>query len=326
LENELETTARTWKFVLFHHPPYFRLPPFEDYDTRLPVRAYLVPLFERAGVQAVFNSHVHFYERSRKRGIYYIVTGGGGAYLSTVGAPQDNPYSIYAASLYHFCRVEVDGSSLACFARDTAGAAFDSFTLDLESDEDGDGYLDGDEFSSAWDPTDPYSPPPASLISGDYDGDGTAEVALFRPASGLWAVRGLTRFNLGRAGDCPVPADYDGDGRPEAAIFRIGSGLWSVRDITRFYFGGLGDLPRSADYSGDGTVEPVLFRAASGLWAVRGITRVYFGAFADYPAPADYDGDGAAEEAVFRPDTGLWAPRGLSRSYFGRSSDLPVSR
>ncbi|MFH1038446.1 MAG: hypothetical protein V1789_07255 [PVC group bacterium] len=77
----------------------------------------------------------------------------------------------------------------------------------------------------------------------DYDGDGTSAPAVFRPGSGLWAVRALTRLNFGPGTDLPVPADYDGDGADNPGIFRAGSGLWAVRGMTRVYFGREGDIP-----------------------------------------------------------------------------------
>jgi len=158
----------------------------------------------------------------------------------------------------------------------------------------------------------------------DYNGDGTSEIAVFRPAAGLWAVRNLTRFYFGRPGDIPVPGDYFGDGTAAAAVFRPGSGLWAVRELTRFYFGRPGDFPVPADYTGDSRPDPAIFRSGSGLWAARGLSRVYFGGEGDRPLPGDYYGDGTAELAVFRPDSGLWAVRGLTRLYFGNAGDIPV--
>lgn len=37
-------------------------------------------------------------------------------------------------------------------------------------------------------------------------------------------------------------ADFNGDGTGDIAIFRESSGLWSVRGVSRFYFGTTGDL------------------------------------------------------------------------------------
>lgn len=204
---------------------------------------------------------------------------------------------------------------------------------------------------------------PAVLQSGDYNGNGSANLAFYRPASGLWAVRGLTRVFFGADADQPVPTDYTGDGTDGIAVFRESSGLWAVRGVTRIYFGRRGDIPAPGDYTGDGTdapaifrpsnglwairgearsyfgrdgdrpapgyyldnlVRPAIFRPARGLWAIRGVTRTYFGAEGDTPVPGDYDGNGDWSPAIFRPSSGLWAVRGVTRFYFGTSTDRPL--
>lgn len=167
----------------------------------------------------------------------------------------------------------------------------------------------------------PYS---RNLNSGDYNGDGTSDIAVFRGTYGLWSIRGITRVYFGGPGDIPVIGDYDGDDVTEMAVFRTCYGLWAVRDVTRIYYGMEGDLPVNSDYDGDANCDIGIFREASGLWAVRGVTKVYFGFSSDQPVPGDYDGDRGAEIAIFRPGTGMWAIRGLSRVYYGSSSDFVV--
>ncbi len=167
------------------------------------------------------------------------------------------------------------------------------------------------------------APTPAYRWILDYDGDWTSDIALFRPATGLWAIRGITRFYFGRQGDAPAPADYTGDGTTEAAVFRESSGLWAVRGLTRCYFGRSGDLPRPSDYRGTGKAEIAIYRPATGLWAIRALSRFYFGGGDDHPIPGYYSGP-AARPAVFRESSGLWAVRGISRFYFGTGGDLPV--
>ncbi len=162
------------------------------------------------------------------------------------------------------------------------------------------------------------------LQSGDYDGDGRSDIAIFRPGSGLWAVRGLGSLNFGTAGDVPASGDYDGDGHAEVAVFRSASGLWAIRDLTRFFFGGSDAVPAPADYDGDGTCDASVFSAGAGTWSVRGMTAAFFGQSGDLPSPADYNADGRAEFAVFRPADGLWAILGGGRRYFGQSGDVPV--
>ncbi len=165
---------------------------------------------------------------------------------------------------------------------------------------------------------------PPIIQSGDYNGDGRADIAVFRPSTGLWAVRGLGSVYFGEEDDVPVSGDYNGDGCSEIAIFRPASGLWAVKNLTRIYFGQPGDWPAPADFDGDGTCDTAIFRPANGLWKARGVTREYFGRAGDHPVPDDYDGMGEAEITLFRPSNGLWAIRGLSRVYFGADGDVPV--
>ena len=160
--------------------------------------------------------------------------------------------------------------------------------------------------------------------SGDYDGDGTADIAVFRGYSGLWAVRGVTRAYFGAGGDVPVPGVYGAGRAAEMGIYRPAVGLWAIRGTTRIYFGASGDTPVPGDYDGDDRCEAAVFRSRTGLWAVRGVTRVYFASPADLPVPGDYDGDGTADIAVFRRTSGLWAIRKVTRAYFGSNSDIPV--
>lgn len=75
----------------------------------------------------------------------------------------------------------------------------------------------------------------------------------------------------------PIPADYSGGGAETAGIYRPETGLWALRGITRFYFGGGADWPRPADYSGSGPAAGAVYRPRTGLWAIRGLTRIYWG-------------------------------------------------
>lgn len=167
----------------------------------------------------------------------------------------------------------------------------------------------------------------AVISSGDYDGNGTSDIALFRPSSGQWSVRNLTRCYMGSSNDQPASADYDGDRTANMALFRPSTGQWFVYGNTRLYFGTNGDIPAPGDYQGDGTAEITVFRGGNGCWYVRNLTRIYFGASGDWPLPEDYNGDGIEDMAVFRttPSGSFWAVLNLTRFYFGAATDWPIS-
>ena len=86
--------------------------------------------------------------------------------------------------------------------------------------------------------------------AADFNGDGTDDIGIFRPSSGLWSIRGVTRTYFGSANDSPVPGDYDGNGITNIGVFRSSSGLWAVKEVTRAYYGSNGDIPLSGGAQG----------------------------------------------------------------------------
>jgi hypothetical protein len=166
--------------------------------------------------------------------------------------------------------------------------------------------------------------------SGDYNGDGSSELAIFRPATGQWAIQDLTRCYYGGSHSQVAPADYDGDGTTDIAAFipwyhfwlDPTDPYWGIRGLTRFYFGNFTDIPVPGDWDGDGCADAAVFQGGKNLWAVRNVTRFFFGQQGDQPLNADFCGDGQRTAAVFRAGQGLWAIRDLTRIYMGSSSDL----
>ncbi len=144
-------------------------------------------------------------------------------------------------------------------------------------------------------------------------------------------------------------ADFDGDSRDDLAIFRPSTGLWAIRGVTRLYFGSSSDTPNPGDYNGDGIADVGIFRSTSGLWAIRGLTRIYFGGSSDTPISGGggqrlYDyvvkpGDGAdlvaalesnTYRSVFIPNGTYTASQIISvnhvRHIVGESKELTVIR
>jgi len=140
----------------------------------------------------------------------------------------------------------------------------------------------------------------AVSLSGDFDGDGKSDIAIWTPGNATWQITysstGATHTQqFGDPGDIPVPADYDGDGKADIAVWRPSNGTWYVQR------------------SSDGTTQSL-------QWGQQG----------DIPAPGDYDGDGKADFAVWRPGNATWyitySSTGATHAQagIGQAGDIPL--
>jgi hypothetical protein len=178
----------------------------------------------------------------------------------------------------------------------------------------------------------------------DFDGDGSNDLAVFRPSSGTWYAQNSLGFSaqiFGGANDKVVSADYDGDGKTDTAIFKNvnGAGVWEIRHssdggITATQFGLSTDDAVRGDFDGDGLNDIAVFRPSTGVWYVKksnnsGFIIVQFGLSGDKAIPADFDGDGKDDIAVFRPSDGNWywlrsSDGQFSAAHFGANGDVPI--
>lgn len=148
LEGELAKSKATWKFAAHHHPCFSsdendygdhwkgKSRPADYYQGDRNARQ-LVPVYEKYGVDVVFNGHIHSYERTwpilnlsinQKKGVRYIVSGGGGGGLEQA-APQRAWFSVHVARGHHYCVAAVFDRTLEFKAYDIEGRLFDTFEL-----------------------------------------------------------------------------------------------------------------------------------------------------------------------------------------------------
>ncbi len=139
--------------------------------------------------------------------------------------------------------------------------------------------------------------------SGDFDGDGFSDYAVFRPNTTNWFILRSSDSTVqitvfGVASDVPLDGDFDGDGRNDLAIYRPSLGQWWYQK------------------SSDDTV----FAAQ-------------FGISTDKTVPGDYDKDGKTDIAIFRPSTGEWLILRSSANFatffglpFGANGDIPIAK
>jgi uncharacterized delta-60 repeat protein len=189
-----------------------------------------------------------------------------------------------------------------------------------------------------------FVPEPPARTLFDYDGDGRADVSVFRPSTNRWyefrsSNSTVMEQTFGLSGDVIVPADFNGDGKTDIAIFRPSTGDWwylssfnNAQVLT--HWGQSGDIPRPSDFDGDGKADFVLFRPAENNWYRSGsmgtVSIVNFGLLGDKPVTGDFDGDGKSDVAIYRPSTGTWWYRSSinnaqNATQFGISTDIPVA-
>ncbi len=143
LDRALGASKARWKFVTHHHPPYSS--DEDDFgnlwkgqstfgDVRL---RQITPLYEKHGVDVVWNGHIHSYERTwpivggqitKSGGVTYVVAGGGGGGLETPG-PFKPAFSNVVRRGHHFVVVSLTPWELSMRSFDLEGRLFDTMVI-----------------------------------------------------------------------------------------------------------------------------------------------------------------------------------------------------
>ena len=137
--------------------------------------------------------------------------------------------------------------------------------------------------------------------TADFDGDGTSDVSVYRPASGTWfrlnsGSNTISIDGWGLNGDIPVDGDFDGDSRADLAVFRPSTGVWYIRrssdsQVTIFGWGVNGDKPVPGDYDKDGKTDVAIWRPSDGNYYISqssngGVVITHWGSTGDIPIGA----------------------------------------
>ncbi len=132
IEDQLKNSDATWKFAMFHFPPYNWEEPYYD------IQAAWVPIFDKYHVDMVMNGHIHYYMRSKpmKGGKAVKSYNDGTAYVESIGIPtrpenrQEEPYAAvrdFNGDLYQY--VKIDGNSMSVTAVNSDNKVIDEFTI-----------------------------------------------------------------------------------------------------------------------------------------------------------------------------------------------------
>jgi hypothetical protein len=138
IDATLRRSRACWTIPYFHHPahPEYVSPPAGDVTKLRQIQRWLLPLFERHAVKLVLTAHEHNYVRSKRliggredrRGVTYVLAGGGGAALDPL-PPAASPLTAARGRFFHHLLVSVAGRELRVRAIDTAGRVRDRFRL-----------------------------------------------------------------------------------------------------------------------------------------------------------------------------------------------------
>lgn len=128
LSGALAASTALWQILVFHHPMYS----CGKHGSTPRVQRELTLVIAGKGVDLVVNGHDHDYQRFPPiDGTTYIVSGGGGAGLYSVGdCPADTPEPVaWNDEVHHFLYVSATATELIGTAVSASGSVLDTFRL-----------------------------------------------------------------------------------------------------------------------------------------------------------------------------------------------------
>ena len=194
-----------------------------------------------------------------------------------------------------------------------------------------------------------YGLPGDYPVVGDWDGDGTVTIGIYR--NGYFYLKNSNTlgfaeivFPFGQPGDQPIAGDWNGDGVDTIGIFRPSTGQFLLRNSNgegnaemSFYLGNVGDVGIAGDWDGDGLDTTGVFRPSNGVIFLKNKNEdgfadaaLNYGLPGDMPAIGDWDNDGIDTIGVYR--TGQFMLRNSNTNGFaeiifglGNPGDMPIA-
>ena len=132
IEEQLKRSTATWKFAMFHFPPYNFEEPYPE------IQSTWVKLFDKYHVDMVMGGHVHYYMRSRpmKSGKVVESFDDGTVYAISISIPwkhdkiTEEPYAVIQyPEGYFYQYMQIDGRVMKYTSFDQHGVVRDQFTI-----------------------------------------------------------------------------------------------------------------------------------------------------------------------------------------------------
>jgi len=132
IRQQLQDSDATWKFAMFHFPPYNWEIPYQN------IQKLWVPLFDQYHVDMVFSGHIHYYMRSNPMRAGQLVESfaDGTAYIVSIGIPYGptpighEPYAAVTKEEGQFYQhIKIDGNTLTYKAIDSHDQEIDNFSI-----------------------------------------------------------------------------------------------------------------------------------------------------------------------------------------------------
>ena len=194
-----------------------------------------------------------------------------------------------------------------------------------------------------------YGLPGDYPVVGDWDGNGTVTIGIYR--NGTFYLRNENTigfativFPFGQPGDQPIAGDWNNDGVDTVGVIRPSLSQFLLRNSNSegpaemsFILGNPGDVGIAGDWNGDGFDSTGVFRPANGIIYLKDQNTTGFADYAlnygipgDKPVTGDWNSDGIDTIGVYRD--GLFYLRnentiGFAEIIFGLGNpgDMPIA-